>query len=243
MIKTLLGSASQLHRTLECPASVHLPIEKPQDYTSEAAQRGINIHSFLESAPIDYLKALDAAQNNRAYCQKIDILQTAGYYTSASYREVAFAINGVTGEVRNLGRSINRSYEDLVEEDIPGTVDVLIPGFKSLEVWDYKTGRNPPEIQDNPQLLFAGYCGWKLVSPEAEYFILGIQHLLSGGRIANSDVQVKQWDLDRFMDLLRFATEKARVVKGSIESGGDPLVKKGSWCEYCPAKRVCPAWT
>lgn len=241
MPKLLLGSASGLHRSLECPASIHLG-PKREDPPGEAAERGHRIHSFLEHAPEDLEKALEHAGKNRKTCEKIDISETAGYYTTPGLRELKLVYNTESDSSRLVEVRGNRAYGDLSPGDVPGTADVVILGFHNVEVWDYKTGRVPVFAENNTQLLHLGLMVSQTIAPHAERFTLGIQQLQSYGKWSNSVWEVDKFDLDEHKEKMRKSLDRSKKALKLVDEGKDPVVNRGDWCDYCPAQKHCPAW-
>src|SRR5690606_33214896 len=106
------------------------------------------------------------------------------------YREVAFAHDAETGKVRLLTTS-DRDYGELKETETPGTADVVIAGYRTAEVFDYKTGRWPvPNPAQNAQLLHLAMCAVRSVAPEATQVVVGIQYLRGYGRIETDSAPV-----------------------------------------------------
>src|SRR5690606_25618774 len=194
---TLLGSASKLSRSLECPASVHLPQKPKPPHVQKAGNRGKGIHRFLQLAPTEGVeRALeDVPEQYHAFCRKLPLDKAAGRYTPLHRREMAFAHHGQTGDVRELACE-DRDYGDLAREETPGTFDVVIAGYNTAEVWDYKTGKTPvPPPDVNPQLLHGALCVAETIAPRAERFVLGIQTIVEGDIISNAAV-VDRWALE-----------------------------------------------
>lgn len=241
MSSTLLGSASRLERVLKCPASAVMPGKDSPP--GAAAERGKNIHRFLELAPEDYDKALEEAGSNRKTCEKIDIVQTAGYWTPPERREIPLVYHVDTDTSDIIPRSDKeRDYGTLTENDVPGTADVVIVGFSSCEVWDYKTGKHPVFPEGNPQLLHLALMASQTIASHVTRFTLGIQQLLSYGKWKSLSWECDQFDLEEHAEKLRTATEKAKKAKLHVLNDEDPPVTIGEHCKYCPAKGACPEW-
>lgn len=212
-MKTLLGSASQLDRTMPCPASNQLPqIVGPSKKAITAAAEGTRKHSEVEKNPEP--------------CHP-------GYYSE--YREVKMVWHE-DGTVDVLGSAGARQYGDPKETSVPGTSDVIIQGYRTAEIWDYKFGRWPVAAKGNRQLLHLGLMLDRVVGP-FDTILLGIwQH----GE--EDKVQVCHDELLGFESLLRVSLAKALEAKQAIANGNEPPVRPGDWCKFCPAKPACPAF-
>src|SRR5690606_19225784 len=144
------------------------------------------------------------------------------------------------GDVRELACE-DRDYGDLAREETPGTFDVVIAGYNTAEVWDYKTGKTPvPPPDVNPQLLHGALCVAETIAPRAERFVLGIQTIVEGDIISNAAV-VDRWALDEHESRIRQAQRVALRVVDAISAGEQPEVNPGAWCRFCAAAAACPA--
>lgn len=241
---TLLGSASKLHRSLECPASTLLPQTEKPFFVRRAGDRGTAIHRFYQLAPDEGFKALEEVpEQYHEECRRMKPEQFASRFTPLHHREQAFAYDAETGKMRDLDAGEHRDYGELKETEIPGTFDVIVKGFGMAEVWDLKTGKTQvPAPEVNPQLLHGALAVSELVSPRADRFLLGIQNGPDqNGDLNNTTGLVDRWALDEHAGRIRLATRKARVVQAAIEAGEVPPVNPGSWCRFCDARKSCPS--
>jgi CRISPR/Cas system-associated exonuclease Cas4 (RecB family) len=232
---TLLGSASVLHRSIECPASQHLPQERVvEPHVQEAADRGTCIHGALEKG-----SAEGADTRWKEECEKVLKWNYVGAIGARCMRELSLVHNGESGKCR-LTTKEDRDYGELLPTDTPGTADVIIQGYRMAEVWDYKTGRTrvaPPG--ENPQLLHLALCASRIVAQNATHFIVGIQ-TIQKTQIKTEAALVDLFTLEAHEERLRKAQELAREVIKAIEAGEQPQVRTGPWCRYCDAKPACP---
>lgn len=114
-----LPTASSLDLAAACPASHVLPQIRT---TTEAMLRGTAVHHFLEQMPqVGRDRALaEVPDEHRALCEAIDPAEVP-----EGDREIAYAWNVDTGEVRRLGHIEHRAYPRLEGRWIFGTADVV----------------------------------------------------------------------------------------------------------------------
>lgn len=212
----LLGSASKLHLSLKCPASVHLPQEEPPAFVRAAGERGTAIHKELQHNPKP---------------------EHAGYWSVL--REQAFVYNVTSGEAKTLDGT-DREYGELKPDDVPGTADCVLGGFRSFEIVDYKTGKEqyatPP--RDNPQLNHLALCAWRSLFRQATHAALSLQFIRATGASYTTSAIVDVWSLSAFSRKLRSCLPKAHSVRSDVDAGKFPKVNPGEWCRLCHAK--CP---
>ncbi len=219
----MLGSASKLERTLACPVSNLLPQrEERSENAIAAAKLGVQIHRELEENPQP---------------------EHAGFWTIPAYRELALVYHGHNGTA-SVVKCREREYGELSDTDVPGTADVVIVGFSTAEVWDFKTGSWPVPAKDNAQLTHLALCLSRSLAPRASLFVLGIQRVrqLKTKRTATTDIALAdRWVLEEHEERVQAALKKAKVGLKVIEDGGVPQVNPGLHCKWCPAKAACPA--
>lgn len=229
-MKTLLGSASRLYRTLNCPASHHLPqVKEPSEQALKAAERGSRLHKLLEEMNPDAL-------SQDEFLKQFPPSDFVGL--KATHRELALIYDTASDTVRVAGA--DRDYKIRQETDIPGTMDVVFQGFRTVEIWDYKFGEYPVKATQNNQLLHGALMMSKIL-PSATVFVLGIQQINSKGM--RNDVWVcDKFTLGVFESKLKRAQEKARRIQKKLEVVPDKQ-KGWGYCRFCEARPVCPAWS
>lgn len=237
---TLLGSASKLHRSLACPASVHLPVGRElPERAKKAGERGTALHTVGEllGAGKTIAEALAGIPaEHRKEAGRLDWSHYPGLVPHAK-REIAFAHHGVTGDVRVLGESIGREYVVEDPHETPGTMDVVIPGYRVVEVYDLKTGRTPvPPAGENPQLLHGALCAVESICPSASQAVVGIATLDKGVVRVTDQATVTREDLARHEQRIVHAQRVALRVVEQLQAGAKPEVSPGSHCKYCPAR-------
>lgn len=252
----LLGSGSGLYRTLECPAANHLPQTRKRSANAvKAAKRGTGLHDFVQyyaeykRQGFAEWRALHFARTkveaDKAECERLAKAQLA-YYAPGARIEIAMAHNGETGECVILGEGLKRDYQITDQRLTPLTVDAAIPGFRSCEIFDLKTGKTPvPPPAENPQLLHGALCASETIAPQATHFVVGLHTTKGTGknlRVETEAAVVDRFDLEEYEQQVVRAQKKALRVVQAIEAGEDPEVNPGAHCKYCDAKPACPAW-
>lgn len=248
--RPLMGTASCLHRTLECPVSQLLPhTAEVSEKAKAAGVRGTELHRYYElegenqawkELPDEYKTEAKAMQNQ--------------YFASkarGALKEIKYKFDCKTGAVTTLLAEGHRNYGTVEDWEITGTADVCVAGHYTVECWDLKTGRDnrkykdPKELESNEQLLFGALCTWRRFAPHARYFHLGIQHWPLRKRDFKTQPEDYHCIVDRavlweFEDRLRRSWEHAKQVKEAFEKREQIKAKVGEWCRFCPAQPSCP---
>ncbi len=237
---TLLGSASKLHRSLPCPASVHLPqVRELPERAKKAGERGTALHTVGELLGCGKTKEAALAAIPAEFRKEAATLNWSHYpgVVPHARREIAFAHHGVSGQVRVLGESIGREYAVEDPHETPGTADVAIAGFRTLELYDLKTGRTKvPPAGENPQLLHLALCAVETIAPNADRAIVGIATIEKGVVRVTDQATVSREDLAEHEQRVVRAQRVALRVVEQIKVGQQPDVYPGQHCLYCAAK-------
>jgi hypothetical protein len=233
-------------RVLRCPASVDL-IQKVPAYLrkpSAYADRGTACH-----AAITLLLAEDTHSLVETLAGK-----TFGSYTITS-DDVENALRPAYAYVETLLDTPGAEY--FLEQrvgfptipDTWGTVDLLVRIGRTIHVIDFKFGAgvlvlalSPDGDEDviNAQLLFyaaAARHSLREFFAGVESIVLTILQPVSIDVDAEmvSSVTVTHAELDAFIAAYRDACEEAL--------SDAPHLKRGSWCQFCSARPICPAHT
>jgi len=215
-------SASSFERALQCPASFALPQVRE---TTEASEQGTKNHDNVEEGLEKGGRELPQVAKNAV--EDAESIQT----------EVSYAINVVTGGVRETGR--HRAYGDLTEEEVGVTTDLVVKKRDgSIFVWDWKSRKRVTGIRENLQLRAQAYAVLKLSGVDALGYGIGY--------LDNSHADVDVFDSFDAADLLQTLRRMMQGVAAAILDEREklpPRVHAGSWCEYCPAMPYCPAYT
>lgn len=231
-----LPTASALERAFRCIGSAVLP---RVGSTSEYAERGIQIHAFLEAVnKIGRDAALAAIEDEdmRAICAEIDL--AALPVDPACYRaEVTFAFDVSTGVGRVLGESLGRDYSAATALEIVGTADVVgLLGDDRACVLDYKTGRSElPEPSVNRQLRFLALAAARAYGRNGA--VVELVRLREDGSAWR-----QRAELDAF-DLAEIAEELRRLAYQILAAGDVPPLSIGAHCRGCHSVSFCPAQT
>ena len=230
-------SFSSLARVERCPCSALL---QQVDETSGYALDGRRKHSYLErAATVGRDAALaELPDDEREAAAAIDLAAMPWLQSGAA--EVAFALDLEHGTARELGRGLARDYSGLRDGEVPGTLDWCgLVADDGVAVVDWKTGHYSPDANDNLQLL-AGALSAALVHGRYHATTM-IGKLLASGEwyfsVADLDAEALSDGLER----LRKIDAGVRAAAAELAAGGHPRLAIGSWCDFCPAFRACPA--
>lgn len=224
----VLPSASKIDRAVACAASILLP--QWPDPPSPWAERGTAMHRYLELyARLGHAAAIrEVPEEWRDDCAELDV---DGLPVGADYeKEVALAYDVAKGTARRISRpdEATHTYADAREGELPMMLDVAKRG----EVGDYKSGVRGTYVWQ----LRVNALAWSALtgSPDVTATLY---------RLADrSNDQVFRWDS---LDLAAFSAELQEHVAHwrAVEARGvrDDDIKPGAHCDYCPARRACPA--
>ncbi len=174
----------------------------------------------------------------------IPLDRMAGTQTLFEFREIALKHDSATGNCNQIVCR-DREYGELKSEDIPGTADVVIPGYLTLEVWDYKTGKTPvDEPSRNAQLIQLALAAVRTLAPRAKHVVVGLQTLKwfkSGEcRVEDKAAVLDRWALEEHEQRVRESMGVAKQAAEAIAAGTSPPVNPGPYCRWCPARLECP---
>ena len=207
----------------------------PVQAASAAAQRGTDRHLVLQAivsgedmppltraslwgCPLDEWPAIEA--NIRTWIPADGQTEQAVYYQPTLDLARAARLTGA------------REY-DATDGEIPGTVDLISGRWPTVEVWDYKTGRQDAlkPVEENAQLAFLALVCARLVDATTAIAVLAV---VSDDGTANVDRhEYDSLDIDGIADEVRALA--ARIPTATPKPGG--------WCEskWCACRAVCPA--
>jgi hypothetical protein len=230
-----LATGSGLDRLIACDGPAFLP---RIDSTSDDADRGRAIHSFLETASAsgrDVALGL-SPESLRPALEALDLsrLPVDGNRYAA---EVAFAYDVRSGKARELGRGIGRRYECAATE-IGGTADVVaLLEDDAVFVADWKSGwsRRAP-AKENTQLRFYALAAARAYGRSRA--VVQIIRIMEDGATWTDEAAFDAFDLDAFaLELTGLADRIDAVRAGMVE----PRLAEGPQCKWCPSFNACPA--
>jgi len=223
-----LPSASALDRAFKCVGSCVLPaVYEP---TSEAAERGIALHTFVETARRDGREAalamMSGDEETLREAKAIDL----SAIPEGAESEVAFGYDIETDTAIRYELTGGRRYP--LDGRLHGTADYVGREGDKVVVIDLKTGRPAISAFDSWQLRFLALAAarWSgLRRARASLFVLDAE---GGWR--------QDWVTWDEFDLAGFADELGSLVR-KIHATTEPTLVVGSHCKYCPAYLRCPA--
>jgi len=241
-------TGSKLHRVWKCPASAVLP-QVATDEPSPAADRGRQIHRFLERCRVDGLDVAiaEADEDLRPLLACLDLDELPTHLAT----EVAFAYDWRARTARELGRNISRAYGALPSTiapigatEIPFTIDLVggetREGVRRGYVGDYKSGWSRYPAPDQfAQTLIAGLAVRAVY--ECDEVVLELLYIRSDGDHWRARRTVDGWDLDTFADQIERAMDAVELAAAEYAAGRGVDVNEGPHCDFCPAYKQCPA--
>lgn len=204
------------------------------------ASRGRALHAFLQAiaggelTEARYKAALDAVPEAfREDASVIDVLKLPCANPESYASEVPLAWNWVTGEARPT------DYTDCnVVEEIAGTLDVVGLTPEAVVVLDYKTGRR---FLGRPGLSkqLRTYAMMAAVAYGRTKAVLGFIRIDDEGKAWWSSEVLTAEDLDavkaELVELMMGLAVAEQTPPHQLE------LRDGAHCDWCPAKRRCPA--
>lgn len=231
-------TGSGLERIRTCLGAAVLP---HTGSVSDDASKWSAVHAFLEAVNAKGRDAAlaEAPDDVRPICEALDTIKLPTDPTKYA-AEVAFSLNVVTGEARELGRGIGRRYE-VGGDEAAGTCDVVaLLDDDAVMVVDWKGGWSKrTAAKDNLQGRF--YCLAAARAYGRSRAVFQIIRILEDGTTWTDEAKFDAFDLDSFaLDLSVLATEivEARAL---YAQGVEPSMVEGAHCRWCPAYARCPA--
>lgn len=229
-------SPSSAHRWINCPGSVELcrgiPC-KPSPYADE----GTAAHLLAERC----LRESSAAIRFKGDVIEVDC--RLWEVTDEMIEAVQFYLDTVRGLALKGGISVERKIDlSWIPGLGGGTVDAVVFPERII---DLKYGAGVAvEVQDNPQLMLYALGVFGLGRQSVDVTIVQ-------PRCAHPDGPVRSHTYSA-MQLFDFALEVAAAAEATmwsvrttnINEPGEsvpPSLIPGDWCQFCPAKAVCPA--
>lgn len=236
-------TGSAIERVWHCRQSIALP---HANHETKWSERGTVLHQFLEDvAAHGSDEALELVPSEyRATARALDLSELGDQLDLAA--EVAIAYDCTTDTARELGRGAGRCYDDVTEDEIPCTLDVI--GSRQLPdgrlrglVVDWKFGwKTRKRVDTHWQLNFGALAAARAFG----FDIVEIQliHPLEDAPPIIQRALMTAWDLDRIAGEIRQLHAEALAARAEMAAGVMPKTwNTGPWCDNCPSKMFCPA--
>ena len=224
---------SSAERWKNCPGSVTLSKQFPQDTTSAYAEEGTHAHAVAELK----LRHANGEINTTNYSRKLNRLKKSEYWCGEMdeatdyYRDAVLEILAGSGDGAEL--LIEQQYR--LDDYVPGcfgTSDAVVIGDDVINVIDLKYGKGVKvDAVGNSQLRLYGLGAAALFS--GIYDFTKVRMTIIQPRLDH--ISTEELPLE---ELLRWAIEEIRPAAEEALSGSE-RTKCGDWCQFCPAKAVC----
>ena len=159
--------------------------------------------------------------------------------------EVAFALDFSTRKVRKLGSSVGRVYGDIAEFEIPGSSDLIYRRKSNGKrvVRDYKFGQNSGALALQ-QMFFVAALFLLEGLDEVESEVVSIRAEDPGiGTFDVACTSVGYFQVESYIEMMLDGAKVAAAAEKRWLETGVVNVTQGDWCQWCPCKPVCPAYT
>jgi hypothetical protein len=236
---------SKLQLAAECPGSHALPWTQSG---SRAARSGTVLHKYTrdyrELGEERAVELVPADMRDAAAGWHLDGIPLDPQSTAS---EVAFALDLEMGTARELGRDLDRQYEEAGArpDEIVGAADLvsLVVGaggrVERVIVGDLKTGwRWVPGPRDNWQirgLVLAAALAYGAEDAEGR-----IYHRREDGSGGTEIAPFDAFDLAETLDGLRGIRRRILHAAAEVDAGRRPQLREGPWCTFCPSLPDCP---
>lgn len=219
--------ASSSERWMNCAGSVMLSAKAPEQESSFAADEGTAAHALGE-------RCLNEGTNASEY-----VGETLGDFVID--QEMASAVDTYVNYVRArhqeeggvLGVETRFDLSSLYP-GLYGTNDAcIVRRGRKLIVIDFKYGFSPVEATDNKQLLYYGVGA----AQSCDFDFVDIELVIVQPRAPHVNGPIRRWTVSK-----KYLVEWSFVLIQAVRQTErvDAPLKRGPWCEYCPAKGICP---
>jgi hypothetical protein len=222
--------ASASHRWINCPGSIRLSEQVPQETTTSYAEEGTLAHAIAE-------QKLLIAIDKTVKASELKKLTKDPMYDGEMDEATTFYAGLVMEHYNAAGDSAELMIEQRVDfsDWVPdgfGTSDAIIVNDDTIEVIDLKYGKGVRvDAEGNSQMrLYAlGACAMF----GDLYDFEKVRMTIVQPRLDH--VSVEEMDLH---DLLEWA--KVYVVPAAeLAAKDDAPLSAGDWCRWCPARAIC----
>lgn len=216
-------SASSAYRWLACPGSVVLSEKVPPLPDSIASIDGTRAHECLELflkngyAKSHAIRRMLLLQN-RPVPMVEDALSCALHHWGAEQGKIV---------------SESKCILHHIDPEMEGTGDIaIVQEFDYLEACDFKYGRMPVEVKDNPQVVF-----YLLAQAHKHDYNFGkFVGSIYQPRVERTGGPYQTWELS-YRELRAWETTFRRGAEAARKKNAK--LAAGKHCFFCPAKTVC----
>lgn len=235
-------AASSSERWVNCPASLLLSKDAPEQKSGAAAEEGTLAHSLMEAV-------LEGGFDS-VYGLEGKGVEITDHYDDQMIKHVQGFVDYVWGQKKPHDELLveERVYLDFIHPtEAFGTVDVaIIEPFGVLHIIDFKYGQGYVNHRDNTQMMYYALG----IAHKLQYDVEEVRTTIYQPRGANETDpnKIARTDsfsvekLKNFSKVLKTAVDVAEKIKKSGKYKPEHL-NAGSWCKFCPAKIVCPQIT
>lgn len=231
--------ASSSERWLECPGSVPLSEQAPDQRSSIYADEGTAAHTLAE-------KALNSGQDAADYLGMVIKVGKESFEVDEDMAENVQVYLDVVRQDRETYDGFSgvetRVHLKWIDEDMFGTADSHCGKRKKrLIVHDYKHGAGVAvDVEENPQAMFY-VLG---VAAQHKFDFEEYEAVIVQPRAMHPDGPIRRWvfsaaRLRKFEKELMAGVDK--VIKARDATDIMPYLKAGDHCRWCPAAITCPA--
>lgn len=224
---------SSAERWKNCPGSVTLSKQFPQDTTSTYAEEGTHAHAVAELK----LRYVNGEINSSNFIRKLNKLKKSEFWCGEMDEATNFYMDAVLEIKSGAGKSAELLIEQHfnLDEYVPesfGTSDAVVIGDGVINVIDLKYGKGVKvEAAGNSQLRLYGLGAAGLF--EGIYDFDRVRMTIIQPRLDH--VSSEELPLE---ELRRWAAEEIRPAAEEALAGSE-RTKCGDWCQFCPAKAIC----
>ncbi len=252
-----LLAPSSAKRWIACPGSVALGIDIPDPEPSEAALEGTKLHECAEhlskmhdlQMQYELLKLASVDEESATliagyleFCDKLGKAFTKDFEQVISDTDPSYRY----ADEHQFHRYIEKKFQ--LTENIWGTVDHALVGKRNglmeVDVVDLKTGGQPVEAVDNPQLIIYGLGICKELGIIPDKLRLYIYQPRGGGETVKRAV-LNQKEIDLWSNSIRYAEATVLNVLSLESVNKDAIIQKhlnpGDHCRWCKCAPTCPA--
>lgn len=242
--------ASSCERWWNCPGSVELSKQAPEQPSSYYASQGTAAHTLCEellTLPVEKQSDIgDTIEaDGREFTVDDEMMEAAELY-----------VETIQNDIERLGLSPSdlsveqRFHLSSVDAEAFGTCDaVLVAPFDRIIVYDFKYGAGVPvNVHGNKQLLYYSLGAFWSCSEVLRDSLSYVESVVVQPRAAHSEGVVRRhvYTIDELLEFQLGLREAVGRIKSlgeeSLKGGIDysAVLEAGSWCKFCRAKPICP---